>query len=389
MDFKKNDEAICAHLSDSKTQFLGAVVPPIFLNSLHVFESMEAKDALKDEYVYGRVANPTVVLAEEKIAAMEHAEEAAIFASGMGALTAAILHFVQAGDHVITLRNVYGPSKSFLTDYMDRFGIETSFVRGTSLEEFEQAIRPNTRLIYLESPLSMIFTLQDLRALSKLAKERGINTMIDNSWCSPIFQKPIDFGIDLVCHTISKYLGGHSDIIGGVVCGSHEAISSIKRRERELLGGIMGPMEASLLVRSLRTLPVRMKQHNETGLKVARWLENHPKVRRVSHPGLESHPQHELALTQMTGYAGVFGADLDATPEQTRAFVNALKVFQIGVSWGGFESLCLASSTNASDEDLEYFGTTRSWIRVVTGLEDADDLIADMDQAFRVAGIVE
>lgn len=384
-------ETAMGHLGDDKRQFLGAVVPPVFLNSLNVFPTAEAYlgfDAADpgDAFLYGRTGNPTTALAEEKIAALEGAEDAALFSSGMAALSSAVLSCVKAGDHVIGIRTLYGPLYTLLTSWLPRFGVTATFVAGTDLSEIERAIQPNTALICLESPSSLVFSLQDLRGVATLARARGIRTMIDNSWATPLYQKPIAMGIDIVCHTCSKYLGGHSDIIAGVVCSDAETIRGLRLRERELLGGVLGPAEAALLVRSLRTLAVRMPRHMESGLTVARWLAQQPHVKRVLHPGLDSHPQHALAKVQMTGYGSVFGAELDLPLEDTLAFINASGLFQIGCSWGGYESLCLPVMAKASDEACLAFGVSRSYVRFAVGLEDPQDLIDDLAQAFAQVG---
>jgi cystathionine beta-lyase len=368
-----SDEYICTHLSDDEYAYFGAVIPPISQNSLHVFptiEDMQRYNVTDDKnYIYGRVLNPTVDLVQKKIAALERGEKAALFGSGMAAITSAILTFLGSGDHIIGVRKMYGPTYRFVTEYLAKFKVEASFVEGGNIGDFEAAIRPNTKAIYLESPSSMFFTLQDLRAVTELARKHDIMTIIDNTWCTPIYQKPLELGVDLVVHSVSKYIAGHSDVIAGVIAGSAKLIEKINTNERELLGGIPGPFDAWLIMRGLRTLPVRMKQHQESGMKVASFLEKHPRIEKVNYPGLPSHPQYELGRRQMKGYSGLLSFSLDSSDEGIRKFMNSLKIFKIGVSWGGFESLVAKGSER--------------FVRIAVGLEKSDDLMEDLAQAFR------
>jgi len=228
--------------------------------------------------------------------------------------------------------------------------------------------------------------LQDLRAIAGLAKKHNIRTAIDNSWATPVFQKPLDLGIDIVIHTMSKYIGGHSDIIGGAVISSEEIIKSIALNERELLGGILHPMEGWLTLRGLRTLPGRMRHHQESAMKIANYLEKHPKIKKVFYPGLPSHPQYELGKQQMSGYSGLMSFALDCKEDDMVKFINALKLFKIGVSWGGFESLVVASSLKMTQEMREYYGLPESLVRISVGLEDCDSLLEDIDQALTLLG---
>ncbi len=390
---KKNlhPETLLAHYAEERLAHQGAVVPPLYQNSLFVFEDWDAIDeAFDDRYehaIYSRGTNPTVRLVERKLAAVAGGEAARLFASGMAAVTAAVLHFVNASDHVIAVKNVYGPTNNLLNRYLSRkMGLGVTFVSGESVEEIADAIRPNTRLIYLESPSSAVFSLQDIRAIVALARDRGVATAIDNSWATPIFQKPLTMGVDLEIHSASKYLGGHSDLIAGALIGSEKLIREIAVNEAELLGGKMAPFEAWLILRSLRTLPIRMRQHQESALAVSRFLEGHPGVKQVRYPGLASHTQHALARQQMNGFSGLLSFELASRDlERIKAFVNALEIFQIGVSWGGHESLVYAPAISylkeLPPEQFEALGISVGDIRISVGLEAAEDLIADLDQA--------
>lgn len=380
------DQDICTHLGDEYAEFMGAIVPPIFQNSL--FVKPTPKNGIPDSgFVYSRVSNPTIDIAERKIAALEHAEAAACFSSGMGAITAAIMHFVKKDCHIIAPHTIYGPTRTFITKYLaEKFGVTYTLVHGVDPKEFEDAIRPETTLIYLESPSSLTLYMQDIEEVAKIAKAHGIGTVIDNTYATPLHQNPISYGIDLVCHTASKYMGGHSDIIAGVVAGSAENIQQITSNERELYGACMDPHQAWLLIRGLRTLPVRLKAHGESGLKVAKWLEKHPCVKQVFYPGLDSHPQKALVDKYLKGQTnGLLAFVYDGTAAQATEFVYSLKMFQFGVSWGGFESLCVMPSVGMSEEEAASLDIPTNLIRLHVGLEDVDTLIADLDQAFEAS----
>ncbi len=369
----------------------GAVVPPIYQNSLFTFDSWQAiEQAFDDKHnnpIYTRGVNPTVRIVEQKLAQLAHGEKAKLFASGMAAVSAAMLHFLSAGDHLITLKNTYGPSISLINDFLTpKFNIEVSYVDGTDINGFKKHIRPNTKLIYLESPSSVVFKLQDLAAVAELAKAHNIATVIDNTWATPLFQKPLTLGIDLEIHSCSKYLGGHSDIIAGTLIGNEQVLNAIHSREYELLGAKMAPMEAWFLLRSLRTLTLRMEKHQQNALKVAQYLHKHAKIAKVNYPGLATFEQHELASKQMTGFSGLMSFQLTTTElAKVKQFVNRLQLFQIGVSWGGHESLVYAPAISGlkeqSAEQFAKMGISTSDIRISVGLEEANDLIADLNNA--------
>lgn len=368
-------EDICAHLGDDYDSFMGAIVPPIFQNSLF---TRKTKD---HGYVYTRIGNPTTDIAERKIAALEEGEAAKCFSSGMGAISAAIMYWMSQGAHVICVRSAYGPTREFLGTYLKRFGVETTFVTGDSIAEFEEAIRPNTKLIFLESPSSHLFFMQDLEAVAKLAKSHGIGTIIDSTWATPLYQNPLRYGIDMVVHSASKYLGGHSDIIGGVLIGSRETMEQMTHGERALFGSNMDPHQAWLLLRGIRTLPIRMKQHQETGMQVAAFLESHPKVETVFYPGLASHPQYELGRKYLSGYTGLLSFVPKGTEQAISDMIRRLRYFELGPSWGGFESLINTPGLGISEEASKATGIPHGLVRISIGLERADSLIEDLDQA--------
>ena len=362
-------EDICAHLGDDYAAYNGAIVPPLFQNSLFVCPT-EANGITEKNYEYSRVSNPTLELAERKIAALEGGDGALCFSTGMGAISAAILYYMRAASHAVLVTSVYGGAKSLLTRYLpEKFNTTYTFTDG-SLDDIRAAVRPETTLIYIESPSSLVFHMQDIDRITAFAKERGIGTVIDNTYATPLYQQPLKHGADIVCHSATKYLGGHSDIMGGAVIARREIIAQIQGNERCLLGAVMDPHQAWLLSRGLRTLPVRMKQHGENGKKIAAFLEKHPKVRQVNYPGSATYPQKELFEKYMSGTNGLMSIVLNGTAEEANRFVGRLHHFQNGCSWGGFESLALYVGKNG--EPL---------VRLHVGLESPETLIADLAQA--------
>lgn len=384
--YLQSEEMITSHYGEEYDHYYNAIVPPVFMNSLNVFEKIEDHLTYDKEnrhsFIYGRVSNPTVRILEDKVAALEQGCGALAFASGMAAATTAVLAVCRAGSHVICVRNAYGPLRNFLSGYCaEHMNITTTFVTGDKIEDFSENISDATDLIVLESPSSLVFSLQDIQAVAELAKIHNARIYIDNTYSTPIYQKPLELGADIVMHTTSKYIGGHSDVIGGMLAVKDETLYQKLWTQRELLGGIVGPMEAWLMIRGLRTLKVRMAEHQRVGMQVAEYLENHPKVQKVNYPGLPSHPQYELAKKQQSGTSSLLSFEIDGTPEQSVKLAESLKIFKIGVSWGGFESLVVLPMMTASEEDCRLMGATKGVIRIYCGLEGAEALIADLEQA--------
>ncbi len=384
--YLESSKLITSHYAEEYEYYYNAIVPPIFMNSLNVFDSIdEYYDSDKTDkhiYCYGRVQNPTVLITENKIAALEHGNGAFMFASGMAAATTAVLTTCKAGSNVVCIRNAYGPLKAFLTGYCnEHMDISTTFVKGDEVGEFESAVTDATDLIILESPSSVVFSLQDIEAIVKIAKKHNAKTYIDNTYCTPIYQLPLDMGVDIVMHTVSKYIGGHSDLIGGVLIAKDVELLKKISRQRELLGGIIGPMEAWLVMRGLRTLEVRITQHEITAIKVADYLEKHSKVKKVFYPGLPSHPQYELMKKQQKGNTGLLSFEIDGTVEQAKQFAQNLSIFKIGVSWGGFESLVFMPHARQDEETNLWLGGSQSIIRLHCGLEGTETLIHDIESA--------
>jgi len=362
----------------------GAVVPPIFQNSLFVFEDFESfSDKLPRQdseppFVYSRTGNPSLHVVEKKIAFLEKTERCKVYGSGMAAISCAIMSCTQSGSHIVCIDTCYSNTHQMLQDYLPRYGITTTFVDGRCADNVIDAIRPETTLIYLESPSTFVFQLQDIEKITKVARERKIKTIFDNSYSSPIFQTPAEMGVDLVVHSATKYLGGHSDITAGVLCGSAEHLDAMMSNEVLLYGSALAPFPAWLLLRGLRTLRIRMKQHEIAGNAVASYLESSKFVERVNHVSLESFPQRELYLKQMRGSSGLLSfVPKFQSKEEVERFADGLDLFQLGVSWGGFESLCVPAPVKPLAFDEE-----RWVIRLYCGLEDPRDMIADLEQAF-------
>ena len=366
---------IAAHMGDDYDRYLGAIVPPIFQNTLFT------RKREQHGYSYTRINNPTIEILEKKLAALENAPAARVFASGIAAITATLSSLLQAGDHVLCLKSAYYPVISFLDTEMKKYGVEVTYLESFSSEEIEQNVRPNTKVFYLESPSSNIFKVLPLREIAKRAHECKAVAVIDNTWSTPLYQKPLELGFDYSIHSATKYLGGHSDVLGGVVLGSEEKLNALRNGQRSFWGACMDPFAAWLLIRSLRTLEVRMARHGESALKVAKFLESHPRVKKVFYPGLESDEGHEIAKSQMTGYSGLLSFVPDGDNEAILHMMKSTQVFEEGPSWGGFESIFNTPGLSDNMEMLEFQGIPTGLVRISIGLEDADTIIKDLDRA--------
>jgi cystathionine beta-lyase/cystathionine gamma-synthase len=331
-------------------------------------------------HVYTLGQNPTVEAIEAKLARLEHGEACKFLASGMAAISAVLFSLTKVGSHVLFVNNTYGPTLE-LAQRLTTFGVEHDIVLDNDLEVIAAALRPNTSVVWLESPGTMMFRLVDVGRIAELARGCGAVTVMDNSWSTPLFQKPLEQGVDLVVHAATKYMGGHSDVIAGAIVGSDELLERIFFDAYLLLGGALGPVDAWLVNRGLRTLPTRMLQHHADGLKIARYLDNHPKVRRVFHPALAEEP--ELLRNQLRGFAGLFSCELDTESyPEVAAFIDRLKLFGVGVSWGGVESLALSPNHGTNADALAAQRIPPGTVRLSVGLEGAEALILDLDQSF-------
>lgn len=377
---------ILTHLGEDRKKYFNATAPPVIQTSNFVFDDLnQFRTVFSDElenHVYSRGNNPTNLILRKKIAALEKAEDALIFSSGVAAISASIVSNVKAGDHIICVDSPYSWTKNLIVNWLSKFGVTHTFVDGTNMENIKKAIQENTTLLVLESPNSLTFEIQDLEACAKLAKQNGIITTIDNSYSSPLFQNPIEWGIDIVTHTISKYLNGHSDVVAGVLCSNKKMVRKIFELEYMTFGGILAPHDANLVIRGLRTLELRLNRSFESAMKVARYLEDHPKVEKVLYPFLPSFPQYELAKKQMKGCGGLMSIYLKAnTIEQVEEFVHKLERFLMAVSWGGHESLALPIAGFYKIPGREDSPLPWNLVRLYIGLEDADWLIEDLGRA--------
>lgn len=394
MDNKSyNIQTELCHLGEEKNSN-GAVIKPIYQNSTFTFDSWDSIDsAFEDPYnnaIYTRGKNPTVHAVELKLATLCKAESAKLFTSGMAAISSAILSCVNYGDHVVTINNIYAPANNFLSGYLkEKMNIELTYVSGNSPDDFKDAIKDNTTLFYLESPTYADFNVLDLRAIANIAKSKNIKTIIDNTWSTPYFQNPLSLGIDLEIHSVSKYLSGHSDIVAGLVAGKEELIRSLFNREHAWLGGKIAPFEAWLINRSLRTFILRMEKHQENALQVARFLEKHPAIEQINYPGLRSFERYSLALKQMNGFSSLMSFRLRTKDiDKIKVFVNSLKLFGLGVSWGGHESLVYAPAISLlkelTPEQAQAMDISLSDIRISVGLEHYQDLIDDLNSSLNL-----
>ncbi|TNJ42813.1 hypothetical protein FGE21_10645 [Phaeobacter sp. B1627] len=360
---------------------------PIFQTSSFLFDRYEDMAAVfageSERYIYTRGDNPTVAELESLIARMEGVDAARGFASGMAAIAAAVLPFVEAGSRVVAVENLYSDAFRLFECVLKKFGVTTQYVDGTDTQAVVDAL-PGASLVYLESPTSWSFTTQDLREIGAAARAQGVISVIDNSWATPLFQRPAEFGIDLIVHAASKYLAGHSDTIAGLVAGPKSLIDRINHEAYHYLGGKMSPFDAWLVLRGLRTLHLRMSRHSQNGLALGRALSGHPAVTRVRHPAFEANPGNAC----LSGYGGLFAFDLEDSVDIAR-FTNALKVVKIGVSWGGPESLVIpaqaALGLSGAANVFQRFGTPAGSVRLAAGLENGDALVEDVVTAIEEA----
>ena len=378
---------ILNELGEERENYFNAIAPPIIQTSNFKFNTVaDFRAALADEYqgnLYSRGFNPTIDILRKKLAALDGAEDALVFSSGIAAITVPILALLESGDEVVCVENPYSWTIKLFKNFLPKFGITTTFIDGTDINQFEAAITSKTKLIYLESPNTFSFDVQDLAAISILAKTKGILTMIDNSYCSPLYQQPISFGIDLVAQSATKYLAGHSDVVAGVLTGKKEVLEKIFNNEYLNIGAALAPQNAWLLLRGLRTLEIRLEKISDSADKVIAYLNQHPKVERVLHPFGADNKDLALARKQMKKCGGLFSIILkDAPLQQIESFCNSLKHILMAVSWGGYESLIIPACAGLSKEEFDPTNKRHTLIRIYIGLEDPDYLIADLAQAF-------
>ena len=378
---------ILNELAEDRDEYFRAVSPPIVQTSNFAFKKVaDLRSSFENEYstwLYSRGLNPTVDILRKKLAALDGAEDCLVFNSGAAAIFASVLANVKSGDHIVSVKDPYGWAKKMFDIILPRFQVSVTYIDGTAVSNFEKAIMPNTTLIYLESPNSWFFDLQDLERVAALARKNNIITICDNSFCSPIYQQPIKLGIDLVLQSATKYISGHSDTVAGVLTGKREMIERIFNSEYNTIGSGIQPFNAWLLIRGLRTLPVRLERITRTTHEVIHFLKNHPQVEQVIFPLDETFPQFELAKKQMKGACGLLTFIIKANQCRTiETFCESLQHILMAVSWGGHESLIIPKCAGMKPEDFDPHNKAHRSLRLYVGLEEPGYLILDLENAF-------
>jgi cystathionine beta-lyase/cystathionine gamma-synthase len=377
---------IINELAEERENYFNAIAPPIIQTSNFAFKTVaDLRTAFEDEmggYLYSRGLNPTVDILRKKLAALDGAEDCLVFNNGAAAIFAAVFANVKAGDHIISVKNPYAWAQRMFDVILPRFGITTTYIDGTDIKDFEEAVKPYTTFIYIESPNSWTFSLQPIKEVAAFAEKNNITTLIDNSYCTPIYQRPIEMGIDMSMQTATKYISGHSDTLGGVLSGSHQMIKKIFDSEYLNVGSGIQPFNAWLLLRGLRTLPARLERISNTTREVVKFLKSHPRIDKIIFPFDELFPQYELAKEQMSGACGLITITLkNGTNESITKFCESLKHILMAVSWGGHESLVIPKCAGIQLSEFDAGNIQHQYIRLYTGLEEPQYLIEDLKQA--------
>ena len=385
----KNIETNAIHAGKIYDKQFGSLVTPLYQTSTFVFDNaQQGGDRFtgdSDGYIYTRLGNPTTRQLEQRVAAMEQMDDAAATATGMAAVSAALLTNLQAGDHLISSKAVYGCSFALISHVLKKFAIEVTFVDMTEPDNIKAAIKENTKLIFLETPINPNLVVLDLKKICTIAKANNLLSIVDNTFLTPVLQKPAKFGADIVVHSATKYLNGHGDVVAGIVCGSFAMINDIKMTTLKDIGATISPHDAWLIIRGLKTLPIRMERHCQNALTVAKFLAEHPMIAEVYYPGLENHPGYTFIGKQMKAAGGIIAFELNTDLAGGTEFINAMQLFSIAVSLGDAESLIQhpASMTHSpyTPEERNDAGISDSLIRISVGLENVDDILADLKQA--------
>lgn len=377
---------ILNELGEERENYFNAIAPPIVQTSNFAFKTVaDMRQSFQEEYdhlVYSRGFNPTVNILRQKLAALDGAEDCLVFNSGASAIFASVFSQVQSGDHIVSVNKPYGSAQRLFEQVLPRFGVATTYVDGTRIESFERAILPTTKVIYLESPNSWDFALQDLRAVSELARSEGIITICDNSYCTPLYQRPIEMGIDMVLQSATKYIGGHSDVVAGVLTGTRAMMKQLFNNELMNMGNGISPFHAWLLIRGLRTLPARLERITKTTHLIVERLRHHPRVEELIFPFDPAFPQYELAREQMSGACGLVTLVMKAEKmEEIVTFCESLRHILMAVSWGGHESLIIPRCSYFEPDSFDAGNREHRMVRLYIGLEEPEYLIADLEQA--------
>jgi len=378
------------HAGEPRKKYADSLTTPIIQTSTFTFANSKAIEDYtkkgKERFEYGRYGNPTAKIAENRLADLEGAEDCVVFSSGMSAITTTILSLVRTGDHIVITDDSYKKTLEFCKSYLKQFGIECTIVPFGDYKALEEAIKENTRFIFSESPTNPYLNIFDLVKIKKIADKHNVLTLIDSTFSTPFNQRPIEFGMDIVLHSATKYLGGHNDILAGAVLGRADLIETIRNLHKSM-GGTIDPHCCYLLLRGLKTFPLRVKKQNESALTIARFLENHPRIKKVYYPFLESHPHYKIAKAQMTGGGGVVTFEIKGNLRTAKRFLDSLKLCYIGPSLGGVETLIthptLVTYYDYTRKERYALGITDTLFRLAVGIEDVEDLIEDLDRALR------
>jgi cystathionine beta-lyase/cystathionine gamma-synthase len=381
------DSTRSVHEAEPYDEATGSLITPIFETATFGFvraDEVPVAVSGKRGYVYSRWDNPTVVRLEKKLATFEHGGDGAAFSSGMAAISTSVLSNLRKGDHVVGIEDLYGGTFALLHRMLPELGFDTTLVETTDFGAMEEAVRPETKMIYIESPTNPTLKLVDIARASKLAHRNGAILLVDNTFASPINQNPLDLGADVVLHSATKYLNGHADLIAGAAVSDREKAREIKMTRREL-GGTLDPLPAWLILRGMKTMALRVRQQNASAMMLAEFLQKHRKVRRVNYPGLADHPQHRLAKKQMKGFGGMLSFELKGTNRDAMKFTETLKVASLAASLGGVETLVSQpynmTHTQMTAEEREKTGIPETLVRVSVGIEDSEDLVEDFGRA--------
>jgi len=388
---KAHFATLCVHGSGGVDPMTGAVSIPIYQSSTFAFhnarEGAQIFAGEKEGYVYTRIGNPTQSALEKEIAFLENGEAGLAFASGMAAISAVILSLSNQGSNIVSSNTLYGGTHQLFMETLPKYGIETREVDGRKLDDIQNSVDSNTRCIYIETPANPTLAIIDIEGCARIARKHKIPLIVDNTFSTPYFQRPLDLGADIVIHSATKYIGGHGDTVAGLAVGSKKYINELRGTILRDIGGIISPLSAWLLVRGLKTLAVRMERHQENAYEIAKYLTFHPKIEKVWYPGLTTHPQHELAKKQMSGFGGIVSCEVKGGRKAGERMMNNVQIFTLAVSLGDVDSLIEhpASMTHSTYNaaDLKNMGISEGFVRLSVGIEDSHDLIEDLSQALR------
>ncbi len=386
---KQHFDTLSIHAAEQEDQNQ-SLNPPIYMTSTFTFTDLQqAEDTFsfkRRAYVYTRGGNPTINLFEQRLATLENGVDGVAFSSGMAAISSVVMSFAAAGDSLVAHRNLYGSTFGFLNHLITNYGVKTKFINMTDLNAVEKAITSETKLIYLETPTNPALEIIDIEALAKIAHSNGVKVVVDNTFATPVFQRPLDFGADVVLHSATKYISGHGDVIGGFATSKDfDYVQKLKFGYMCELGGVMSPFNAWLLLRGMKTLGLRMERHEKNAREIANFLRNRPEVVKVSYPGFEDHPGHDIASRQMEGFGGIISFELKGPRENAESFVRNLKLIKLAVSLGDAETLvevpAMMTHRDYPEEELHEFGFSKKTVRISAGLEHYSDLLNDIEDS--------